>query len=153
MLDVERRPDIDAGIEQFGDILVALWMAAIGRIGVGEFIDDDDRRLAGKRRVEIELLDDPALIRNFPAPHDVESIEQFGRLAPAVGFGEADDDVLAFGLQSAGPAKHGKGLADAGRGAEENGQPATAFPAGDGEERIWIRPAIHICAAIDHACF
>ena len=42
---------------QFLDILVALGMAAARRVGMGQFIDDDDARLAGQRRVEIEFLD------------------------------------------------------------------------------------------------
>ncbi len=38
MLDVEHRPDVDAGRQQFGNILPTFGMAAAGHIGVGEFI-------------------------------------------------------------------------------------------------------------------
>jgi peptidoglycan/xylan/chitin deacetylase (PgdA/CDA1 family) len=41
MLDIQRRPDIDAGLDQFLDILEAFGMpATFGGIGVGEFVDD-----------------------------------------------------------------------------------------------------------------
>jgi hypothetical protein len=41
MLDVERGPDVDARIEKLLDILPPLRVPTIGRIGVGELVDDD----------------------------------------------------------------------------------------------------------------
>ena len=62
MLDVHRRPHVDAGGDQLLDILVALWMAAFRSVGMGKFIDDDDARTPFQGGVEIELLDHAALI-------------------------------------------------------------------------------------------
>ena len=44
MLDVERRVDVDAVRQDFLDVEVALGMAAAGRVGVGELVDEDQRR-------------------------------------------------------------------------------------------------------------
>ena len=55
MLDIERGPDVDAGRDQLLHILPALGMAAFGGVGVGEFVDDDQRRLALERRVDVEF--------------------------------------------------------------------------------------------------
>jgi hypothetical protein len=57
MLDVERRPDIDAGGEQLLDVLPALGMTAVRSVGVSELVDDDELGLARQRRIEIEFLD------------------------------------------------------------------------------------------------
>ena len=105
MLDVERRPDVDAGVEQFLDVLPALGMAAVGRVGVGEFVDDDELGLARQRRVDVELLD---LLRR-----DSRCLGAAGsrglRAAPAVsraavGFDQADDHVAALALAARGRA-------------------------------------------------
>ena len=58
MLDVERGPNVDAGVQQFLDILPPLRVAAVRRVGVGEFVDEDQLGLARQRRVYVELLDD-----------------------------------------------------------------------------------------------
>ena len=52
MLDVDRREDVDAGGEQFLDILIALGVAAAGGVGVGELVDQHELRAAarGSRR-------------------------------------------------------------------------------------------------------
>ena len=57
MLDVERGPDVDAGRDQLLHVLPALGMAAVGRVGVGEFVDDDQLRLALQGRVDVEFRD------------------------------------------------------------------------------------------------
>ena len=76
MLDIERGPDIDAGIEQFLDILVALGMAAFRRIGMGEFVDDDELGPSRQRRIEIELHERVAAIGDRPARQNLEAFEQ-----------------------------------------------------------------------------
>ena len=124
MLDVERGPDVDAGGDQFLDVLPALGMAAFGRVGVGELVDDDQLGLALQRRVDVELLDGPAAIVDDPARQDLEALEQRAGLRAAVGLDQADDDVDALGLEAARAQQHRVGLADAGRGAEEDLQPA-----------------------------
>ena len=55
MLHVDRGVDVDAGIEQFLDIVPALGMTRTRRIGMRQLVDDDQRRLAPERRIEIEF--------------------------------------------------------------------------------------------------
>ena len=50
VLDVERGPDVDARVEQLLDVLPALGMAALRRVGVGEFVDDDQLGPAARAR-------------------------------------------------------------------------------------------------------
>ncbi len=45
VLDVDRRDDGDAGVEQFLDVLPSLGVLAAGGVGVGEFVDQHDLRL------------------------------------------------------------------------------------------------------------
>ena len=92
MLDIDRRPDVDAVAEQFLDILEAFRMAAVRRIGMGEFVDDDDRRAPGESGIKIELLDDPPVIIDLAARKDFEVLQQFGGFRPAMRLDEADDD-------------------------------------------------------------
>ena len=139
MLDVERRPYTDARIEQLLDVLPALRMPAVGSVGVGEFVDDDQLGLALERRVEIEFVDRAAVVFN-PAPRqDLESFDQRARLGAAVRLDEPDDDVDAFVLQAPRVLQHGVGLADAGRGADKNLQPASGLPAERRQKRVRIR--------------
>ena len=67
MLDVECRVDVDALRQDFLDIQVALGMAAAGRVGVGEFVDQDQRRAPGEDGVDIHLVEDAPLVVDLPA--------------------------------------------------------------------------------------
>ena len=44
VLDVDRGVDVDAAVEQLLDVEIALGMAAAGRIGMGELVDQHDLR-------------------------------------------------------------------------------------------------------------
>src|SRR5208337_5555149 len=59
MLHIERRPDADAGVQQFLDVLPALGMArkwlALGDIGMRQLVDEDRGGSAFQRGVEIEF--------------------------------------------------------------------------------------------------
>jgi hypothetical protein len=57
VLDIDRGVDVDAMIEQFLDVEVALGMAAAGCVGVGELVDQRDLRMAGDEGVEVHLLE------------------------------------------------------------------------------------------------
>ena len=76
VLDVERGPDVDARVEQFLDVLPALGMAALRRVGVGEFVDDDQLGPAAQGAVEVEFLDLPLLIAHDAARQDFEAARQ-----------------------------------------------------------------------------
>ena len=139
MLDVERRPDADARVEQLLDVLPALRMSAVRSVGVGELVDDDQLGLARERRVQIEFLERAAVVFD-PAPRqDFEPFDERARLGAAMSLDEPDDDIDAFVLQAPRVLQHGVGLADAGRGAEKNLQPARSLPAERRQKRVRIR--------------
>ena len=55
VLDVDRGVDVDAVAHQLFDVEVALRMAAAFGVGVREFVDQDDLRMAGDDGVEVHL--------------------------------------------------------------------------------------------------
>ena len=136
MLDVERGPDIDAGRQQFVDVLPALGMAAAGHVGVGIFIDQQQARPARQRRVEVELLHDLVAVDDRLARQNLEAFDQLLGLAPAMGLDQTGDDIAPARFLGAGGGQHGVGLADAGRGAEKNLQMPAALLLGEGQQGI-----------------
>ena len=99
VLDIDRGPDVDAGGEQLRHVLPALGMAAVGSVGVREFVDDDQLGLALERRVEVELLDRAAAIFDHAPRQDFEPLDERARLRAAMSLDEADDDIDAFVLR------------------------------------------------------
>ena len=150
MLDVERRPDVNAGVEQLLHVLPALGVTAIGGVGVSEFVDDDQLGLARQRRVEIEFLDRPAMVLDLPTRQDFKPMNERARLGAAVGLDQADNDVNAFVLEAARVLQHRVGLADAGRGAEEHLQPAHSLPPERRQKRVRIGASIVGSARCGH---
>ncbi len=66
MLNVHRRPDVDAGVEQLLDILPALGVAwrrfSAHEIRVRQLIDEEDGGAPQERRIEIELVSHDAAV-------------------------------------------------------------------------------------------
>ena len=126
MLDVDRGIDVDAARQQFLDVEIALRMAAAGRVGVGELVDQRDLRMARDQGVEVHFLDDLVLVLDPLARQYFEALQQRLGLGAPVGLDHADHDIGA-GLQLGMRAlQHLIGLADAGRGADEDLEPAGA---------------------------
>ncbi len=118
MLDVHRRDDIDASLEQLLDVLPSLCIPAARRVGVRELVDECHTRGTGEHRVEVHLLDGRAAIRDLAAGNDLEIAELLDRLGATVGLDDADHDVSAPLLAAAALVEHVVCLADAGRGSE-----------------------------------
>ena len=80
VLDVQRRPDVDAGIEQLLDVLPALRMArrrlAADEVRVRELVDEQDSGPALQRRVEVELLAHHAAVGDGQRRQPLEPCEQ-----------------------------------------------------------------------------
>ena len=150
MLDVERGPDIDAGVEQLLDVLPALGMPAVGSVGVSELVDDDQLGLARQRRVEIEFLDRAATVLDRAPRQDFKPMNERARLGAAVGLDQADDDIDPLVLEAARVLQHRVGLADAGRGAEEHLQPAGSLPPERRQKRVRIGASIVGSARCGH---
>ena len=96
VLDVERRVDVDAGVEQLVDVLPALRVARAGGVGVGQLVDQDERGPAREGGVEVELLRRGAAVLDelrggrISSPTSSASVS-----ARPCGLDVADDDVHA----------------------------------------------------------
>ena len=123
VLDVERGVDVDAGGDQFLDIHVAFGMPAARRVAVCQLIDQGELRAARQQRVEVHLRQRVAAVFDRAARHDLEAVEEAFGLGTPVGLHDADDDIDTFLEARACGGEHLVGLADAGRGAEEQLQP------------------------------
>jgi hypothetical protein len=95
VLDIDRGIDVDAVGQQFLDIEIAFRMAAAGRVGVREFIDQRDLRMARDQRVEVHLLDDLVPVLDAFARDHLKALQQRLGLDPSVGLDHADDDIDA----------------------------------------------------------
>ncbi len=128
MLDVERRIDVDAVRQDFLNVEIALGMAAARRVGVGKFVDEDQRRTPGKDGVEVHFLEDAALVVDPRAGNDLEAVDQRLGFLAAVRLDDADHHVHAVGQSCTARHQHFIGLADAGGGAEKDLQTAARLP-------------------------
>ena len=120
VLDIDGRVDVDAVAHQLFDVEVALRVAAAFDVGVSEFVDQHDLRAPRDDGVEVHLRKRLALIVDAPARNDFEAVQQRFGFAAAVGLDDADDDVVAVLLAGVRLLQHFVGLADAGRGADED---------------------------------
>ncbi len=142
MLNIERRPDVDAGSQQLLDVLPALGVPAIGFVGVSKLVDDDQLGFTRQRCVEVEFLDRAAVIFDLAPRQDFEPVNESARLGAAMGLDKADDHIDAFVPETPRILQHRVGLADAGRGAEKHFQPARGLPAERGQKRVRIGASI-----------
>ena len=146
-----RRVDVDAGVEQLLDVEIALGMAAAGRVGVGELVDQHELRLArdDARRGPSPRASGPCSRRCLRGMTSRPVEQRLGLLAP-VRLDDADDDVdPSLALRARRDLQHLVGLADAGRGAEEDLQPAAPllFAPGRLEQGVRRGPLIEVAAA------
>ncbi len=130
MLDVDRRDDVDAGVEQLLDVLPPLLVPGVGvgvvrrHVGVGELVDEHDLRPAGEDTGDVELREPAAPVLDLAAGEHLEALEHDGGVRPSVRLDVADDDVGAAREPAVGLVEHGDGLADAGRRSEVDPQRA-----------------------------
>ena len=153
MLDVQRGVDVDSPGKQLLDIEVALGMAAARGVGMGQFIDQDERRPPGENGIEIHLLEPAALVLDLPARNDLEALDQLLGFLAAMGLDHADHDIDAIGLPGPARDQHFIGLADARRRAEEDLQAAAILPLGTFEKSVRRRPAPGIAVVVRHQGF
>ena len=119
MLDVDGGVDVDAGIQQLLDVLVALGMAAARNIGVGQLVDEDQIRPPLERGIDIELVQDTIDIDHRLAGEDLKAFQQRLGLPAPVRLHHTNDDVHALLQLGAGSLEHLVGLADAGSGTDK----------------------------------
>ena len=155
VLDVDGGVDVDAVLQQFLDIEIALGVPAARRVGVRKLVDKGDLRAPGNDGVEVHLLQLPAFVFNPLPRHGLQARKQRLRLLPAMRLDDADDDIVAVALARARGLKHRIGLADAGRGADEDPELARRGPppAGQPPARPPARAACRRCAALQASRF
>ena len=120
VLDVERRMHVDAGREQFLDILIALRVARARRIAVSEFVNERQGRASRQQGIEIHLVDDAVMVGDPSARNDLEAFDQGLGFAPSVGLHDTDHHVDPILETSSADRQHLVSLADPGRGAKED---------------------------------
>ncbi len=125
VLDVDGGEDVDAGIEEFIDVLPAFGVAAAGDVGVGVFVHHRGSGCPGQDGVEVHFLELGAPVGQAPGRDDFEPLEQGPGVGPPVVQGERDDDVLAALAEPVRLFEHLVGLADPGRGPQEDPQRST----------------------------
>ena len=155
MLDIDCRVDVDAAMEQFLDVEVALGMTTAGRVGMGQFVDQRDLRAARDDGVEVHLLERLALVVEPLAGNDLQSVEERLRLLTPMRFEDANDDIVAVLFPGARLLQHLVGLADAGSGADKNLEPAgsSLLPAGGLEQGLRRRSLVRVAVVLHHQEF
>ena len=132
VLDVERRPHIDAGVAEFRNVLPALGMPrrrlAVDQVRVRQLIDQQDPGVTLQRGVEVEFLAHHAAIADRLQRQALQRLEHALGLATAVRLDVTDHDVGPRRLGRERRLEHRVGLADSRRSPEEDTQPPAACP-------------------------
>jgi hypothetical protein len=136
VLDVERADDVDSGGQDILNVLVSFRVPAARDIRVGELVDEGHLRLALDHRFRIHFLHRDAVVFLGRAGNDFQALGQAGDIGPAVGFEKSDDDVDALVPEAVALLEHLIGLADAGRVAEVDLEPAPLGPADHPEKDV-----------------
>ena len=120
MLDVEGGEDVDPGGQQFLYVLPAFDVARAGDVGMREFIYDDQPRTAFQHRLQIQLPQLGAVVRDDLARNDWQPFEQALSFLATVGFDQSHHKVHPPGVGLACGLQHRVGFAYAGRHAKED---------------------------------
>ena len=150
VLDIDRRIDVDTGVEQFLDVLIAFGVTAARCIAVRQFVDQGELWLPFEDGIQIHFAKaDPPMVDLPPWYHFMTRDQRFG-LAPAMRLDNANHDIDA-GLEPPHPvAEHLVSLADARRRAEEQLETAASFLRGCAQEGLWRRAFVGVvhCAVV-----
>ncbi len=120
VLDVERGVDIDPGLQQVVHVMVSLRVTGPRRVGVSEFVDQSQLRVARQDRVHIHFGHGRSAILHLASRDDLQPLEQSLRLSSSMGLDIPDDDVHPLRLALPRRLEHGVRLPDAGRVTEED---------------------------------
>ena len=150
VLNVDGRPDPNAGFEQLFYVLPTLGMTrrrfAADEIRVSKLIDEEDGGVASQRGVQIELPAHDSAITDFHVGKSLESFEQPLRLNATVRLNVTDHDIGSAGPDAPRRLQHCVGFTYAGCRAKENPEApalgARLFGLNVGEQLIRIGPLI-----------
>src|SRR5208283_5661951 len=124
VLDVHGGNHVDAGADDLLDVLVALFVAGAGGVGVRELIDDYDIGLARDDCIDVHLFQRNFAVRNLAARNDLEVANPLLRLAAVVRFNEAKHDIHSPIAELIRLLEHPVCLAYARGGADINFEPS-----------------------------
>ncbi|MNM85855.1 hypothetical protein D3C81_979920 [compost metagenome] len=144
VLDVDRGVHIDAVGQQFLYVLPAFGVAAAGRIGVGQFVDQHQGRRGLEQAVEVHFLEGDAAILAAQQGLLLKASEQYLGFGAAMGFDHPGQHLHALALLGVGGLEHGEGLADAGGGAKEHLQPPPAASREGSQQRVCAGGVTHL---------
>lgn len=114
VLDVDRGHHVDAGLEEFFDVLPAFGVAGARHIGVCQFVHQGDGGGALQDRVDVHLGEDGGAVLDLAAPDLFQAVQHDLGARPVVVFHEGDDAVGAALHAPMGLGEHRVRLADAG---------------------------------------
>ena len=120
VLHVERRVDIDSGLQEKEDVLVPAPVSHADHVGVGELVDERHRRPSRDQRVEVELLMQDACVLDCAWRDSLDPRDERLGLGAAVRLEPTRGDVDAVLAEAMRGLQHCIGLADPGREAEED---------------------------------
>ncbi len=112
VLHVDRRDDRDARVEQLLDVLPAFGVLAAWRVGVREFVDQHDVRLAPQHSLDVELGEALAAVLDVFGRHHLDALDQVGGLLAAMRLDDRGDHIGAALDPAMRLAEHRVGLAD-----------------------------------------
>ncbi len=120
VLDVQGGVDADAGGQQFFHVHPALRVAKPGRVGVGQFVHQDDPRMPRERRVEVELAQRDASVLDLERRQGLKPFQQGVCLGALVGLHVAHHQIHARRSLPLRRLEHGVGLTHSRHIAEED---------------------------------
>ena len=115
VLEVDRRDDVDAGVEEVLDVLPALGVAGAGDVGVGQLVDQDQVGPPGQQAVDVHLLERLAPVLDPPAGEDRQVADLGVGLGTPVRPRPSRSPRRCRAPCGATLVEHGERLADAGR--------------------------------------
>ena len=120
MLDIERRHDINPVLQDFQNILIALFVLAAWDICVGELIDQHHLRFSRQHSVQVQFFKRSALIFHAAGGDGLQLLGQLDDAGALVRFDESDDYIFASIATPDGLTEHVERFADAGRVAKKD---------------------------------
>ena len=121
-------------------VLITLGIAAARGVGVGQLVHQGHRAADGEHGVEVHFLQHDAAILDAAARHLLQLADLRRGLGPAMRLDDADDHVDALPFEPLAFLQHLVGLADAGREAEIDLEPAALLFADQRQELLRRRP-------------
>ena len=124
MLDVEGRVNVDTGIQQLFNVLIALGMPGAWHVGMSQLIYKSQLGQAAQDGIDIQLGELDAMVYHLGAWDDLEIDQQSLGLLTTMGFYVANHNIDTFGFSLVGGFQHGIGFSNASRITQEDLQAA-----------------------------